>query len=325
MKKIWVTGAGGFIGSNLVRALLHDKNYEIMLTDKNAPRYDLSTLCDSPNRPLTFYNLDITNRESVINIFKDKKIDTCIHLAAKVNVEDSIKYPDKTMDVNVKGTINVLDACSQNRIENFVFASSAAVYGHPTKLPITEEHQLTPISPYGISKLLAEKHVSSYMNSKKIRNTISLRIFNAYGEGQVGNVSVITKFAKRLSKGLAPVIHGTGTQKRDFVSINDVVNAMLLSIKAVEDRNYRLGSASPWIFNIGTGVATTIKDLCEQMIKLSGLDLQPTYVQGNDDADINASCADITKAKNFLDFSPNTNLSSDLERIISSMVTTQVK
>lgn len=325
MKTVLVTGAGGFIGSNLVRALLSDKNYELILTDKNGPRNDLSEIYDTHNQQITFYDLDITKRESAFNIFKNHKIDTCVHLAALVNVEDSIKDPDKTMDINVKGTLNILDACSHNHIDNFVFASSAAVYGHPTKIPITEEHRLKPISPYGISKLLAEKHVSSYMNSKKIRNTISLRIFNAYGEGQFGNVSVITKFAKRLSMGLAPVIHGTGMQKRDFVSINDVVKAMLLSIKYIEDRNDRLESVSHSIFNIGTGVATTIKDLSEQMIKLSGLDLQPTYAKVNHEADINASCADITKAKNFLHFSPNTNLSLDLERIISSMVTTQVK
>src|SRR5687767_431571 len=325
MRTVLVTGAGGFIGSNLVRALIEDKNYELILTDKNGSRDEVSRIYDMHNQRITFYDLDIMNRQSAFDIFENHKIDTCVHLAALVNVEDSIKDPDKTMDVNVKGTVNILDACSHNNIDNFVFASSAAVYGHPTIIPITEEHQLKPISPYGISKLLAEKHVSSYMNSKKIRNTISLRIFNAYGEGQFGNVSVITKFAKRLSMGLAPVIHGTGMQKRDFVSINDVVNAMLLSIKAMEDRNDRLESASPSIFNIGTGVATTIKDLCKQMIKLSGVDLQPTYVEGNDEADINASCADITKAKNFLNFSPNTNLSLDLERIISSMVRTQVK
>ena len=325
MKTVLVTGARGFIGSNLVGALLSNKNYELILTDKNVPRDNLSKIYDIHNQRITFYDLDITNRKSALDIFKNHKIDTCVHLAAMVNVEDSIKDPDKTMDVNVKGTINILDACSHNHIDNFVFASSAAVYGHPTEIPITEEHQLKPISPYGVSKLLAEKHVSSYMNLKKIRNTISLRIFNAYGEGQFGNVSVITKFAKRLSMGLAPVIHGTGMQKRDFVSINDVVKAMLLSIKSMEDRNDRLESVSHSVFNIGTGVATTIKDLSEQMIKLSGLDLQPTYVKGNHEADINASCADITKAKNFLHFSPNTNLSLDLERIISSMVTTQVK
>jgi UDP-glucose 4-epimerase len=325
MKTVLVTGAGGFIGSNLVRALLSDKNYDLILTDKNGPRNDLFEAYDTQSQRIKFYDLDITKRESAFDIFKNHKIDTCVHLAALVNVEDSIKNPNKTMDVNVTGTINILEACSHNHIDNFVFASSAAVYGHPTIIPITEEHQLKPISPYGISKLLAEKHVSSYMNSEKIRNTISLRIFNAYGEGQFGNVSVITKFAKRLSMGLAPIIHGTGMQKRDFVSINDVVNSMLLSIKAMEDSNDLLQSTSPLIFNIGTGVATTIKDLCKEMIKLSGLDLQPTYAEGNDEADINASCADITKAKNFLNFSPNTNLSLDLERIISSMVTTQVK
>jgi UDP-glucose 4-epimerase len=325
MKTVLVTGAGGFIGSNLVRALLNDKNYDLILTDKKGPRNDPSKGYNTQSQRIKFYNLDITKRESAFDILKNHKIDTCVHLAALVNVEDSIKDPDKTMDVNVKGTINILDACSHNHIDNFVFASSAAVYGHPAKIPITEEHQLKPISPYGTSKLLAEKHVSSYMNSKKIRNTISLRIFNAYGEGQFGNVSVITKFAKRLSMGLSPVIYGTGMQKRDFVSINDVVNAVLLSIKAMENKSDRLESTSPSIFNIGTGVATTIKDLCEQMIKLSGLDLQPTYAGGNDEADINASCADITKAKNFLNFSPNTSLSLDLERIISSMVTTQVK
>ena len=325
MKTVLVTGAGGFIGSNLVRALIDDKNYKLILIDKNERRHDISAIQDTQNEQIIFYNLDILDRLSAFDIIKNHKIDTCIHLAAVVSVEDSIRYPDRTMDVNVNGTINILDACAHNHVDNFVFASSAAVYGHPTRIPITEEHQLKPISPYGISKLLAEKHVSSYMNSKKIRNTISLRIFNAYGEGQFGNVSVITKFAKRLSMGLAPLIHGTGMQKRDFVSINDVVNSMLLSVKAMEDRNDRFEYACPSIFNIGTGVATTIKELCEKMIKLSGLDLRPIYAEGSDESDINASCADITKAKNFLNFSPNTNLLLDLDRIISSMVTTQVK
>ena len=324
MKTILITGASGFVGRNLVRALLSDKNYQLILTDKNEPS-DIPEISHTQKDRVAFYNLDILDKLSAFRIFKNHKIDTCIHLAAVVSVEDSIRYPDRTMNVNVNGTINILDACAHNHVDNFVFASSAAVYGHPTRIPITEEHQLKPISPYGISKLLAEKHVSSYMNSKKIRNTVSLRIFNIYGESQFGNVSVITKFAKRLSMGLAPVVHGTGMQKRDFVSINDVVNAMLLSIKAMGDRNNRLESASPLIFNIGTGVATTIKDLCGQMIKLSGLDLRPIYAERNDEADISESCADITKAKSFLNFSPNTNLSLDLERIISSMVPTHIK
>ncbi|HEY7756596.1 MAG TPA: SDR family NAD(P)-dependent oxidoreductase [Nitrososphaeraceae archaeon] len=325
MKTVLVTGAGGFIGRNLVNLLLSDKNYELILTDRNLPRDYLTEINETQNHRIACYNLDIMNKESAFDIFSKHDIDTCVHLAALVNVEDSIKYPDKTMDVNVKGTINILDASAKNQVENFVFASSAAVYGHPVKIPINEKHQLKPISPYGASKLLAEKHVSSYMNSKQIRNTLSLRIFNAYGDIQFGNVSVIAKFAKRLSLGLPPVIYGTGSQKRDFVSIKDVVNAMLLSIKAMEERRDLLESASPLIFNIGTGVATTIKDLCQQMINLSGLELEPFYKEGSNEADINASCADITKAKKFLNFHPNTNLSDDLKRIISSAVTTQIK
>jgi UDP-glucose 4-epimerase len=320
MRTVLMTGAGGFIGRNLVRALLSDKNYELILTDKNGSR---DHFAKSPS--ISFYNLDVTDRDAAFDMFKRHKIDTCVHLAALVNVEDSTRNPEKTMDVNVKGTVNILDACSHNDIKNFVFASSAAVYGHPTKLPITEEHQLKPISPYGVSKMLAEKHISSYTNSKMIQKSISLRIFNAYGEGQFGNVSVITKFANRLARGLAPVIYGSGMQKRDFISINDVVNAMLLSIKSMENKSGRLESASHLIFNIGTGVATTIKDLCEQMIKLSGLDVKPTHILGNDDTDINASCADITKARDFLNFFPNNKLPVDLQRIVSSAVKTQTK
>jgi len=324
MKNILVTGAAGFIGSNLINALANNKKYRLILTDINGSRDNIAKVSESNSQRLNIQYLDITDRESIFRLFKNNKVDTCVHLAALINVEDSTKDPDKTMDVNLNGTVNLLDACSFNNIDNFVFASSAAIYGHPTKLPITEEHELKPISPYGVSKLLAEKHVSSYMNSGKIQRAISLRIFNAYGDSQVGNESVIAKFAKRLSMGLAPIIHGTGSQKRDFISINDIVNAMLLSIKVMEDEDARLDSVSPLVFNIGSGMPTAIKDLCEKMISLSGLDLEPAYKDGNSE-DINESCADITRAKKFLNFFPNTNLSEDLERIISSMVTTQIK
>jgi len=310
------------MGRHVVRALLQESNYHLILTAKVDPGIDFSVFSDFRNEPETFYDLDIMNRDAVFDLFKDKKIATCIHLAALVDVENSIKRPDKTMDVNVKGTINVLDACSRNHVDNFIFASSAAVYGHPVKLPIREDHPLVPISPYGKSKMIAERYVSSYMYSNKIRNTMSLRIFNAYGED--GNISVMTKFAKRLSDGLAPIIYGDGTQKRDFISINDVVSAILLSVKAMDERSERLLSTPSLIFNIGTGIATSIQDLCDQMIRLSGHDLRPVFKKGNSKSDIKASCADITKAKTILKFIPRSNLKSDLQKLVTSMVTTQV-
>jgi UDP-glucose 4-epimerase len=191
-------------------------------------------------------------------------------------------------------------------------------------LPISEEHELRPISPYGTSKLIAEQHVSSYMRAKKIRKAISLRIFNAYGEGQVGNLSVMAKFASKLSKGLPPIIYGDGMQIRDFVSIKDVVNAILLSIRAMEESSKIFLSNSNCVFNIGTGVGTTIKDLCEEMIRLSGLDLHPIYQKTDNKADIKASYADITKAKAILQFAPKSNLKKDLQNLVTSTVTTKV-
>ena len=134
----------------------------------------------------------------------------------KISVADSIKNPDETMEVNVKGTLNVLEACHTSQVNNFIFASSAAVYGDVTELPISENHALRPLSPYGTSKMLAEKHVSTYGRLKKIQNTISLRIFNVYGPGQTSESDVIIKFAKRLSKGLPPIILGNGNFTKDF-------------------------------------------------------------------------------------------------------------
>jgi UDP-glucose 4-epimerase len=320
MKNILITGASGFIAKNLVEVLLNHEDFHLILTDISNlfkyPKYSIN--------PPRLSKLDVGDRAAVFDIFNHEKIDICIHLAAEVSVEDSIKYPDRTMMVNVNGTLNVLDACVQNKVENFIFASSAAVYGHPRSLPISEEHELKPISPYGTSKLIAEQHVSSYMRAKKIRKAISLRIFNAYGEGQVGNLSVMAKFARKLSKGLPPIIYGDGMQIRDFVSIKDVVNAILLSIRAMEESSKIFLSNSNCVFNIGTGVGTTIKDLCEEMIRLSGLDLQPIYQKTDNKADIKASYADITKAKAILQFAPKSNLKKDLQNLVTSTVTTKV-
>ena len=320
MKNILITGASGFIAKNLVEVLLNHEDFQLILTDKsNLFKYSKYSI-----NPPRLSKLDVGDRAAVFDIFNHEKIDICIHLAAEVSVEDSIKYPDRTMMVNVNGTLNVLDACVQNKVENFIFASSAAVYGHPRSLPISEEHELKPISPYGASKLIAEQHVSSYMRAKKIRKAISLRIFNAYGEGQVGNLSVMAKFARKLSKGLPPIIYGDGMQIRDFVSIKDVVNAILLSIRAMEESSKIFLSNSNCVFNIGTGVGTTIKDLCEEMIRLSGLDLQPIYQKTDNKADIKASYADITKAKAILQFAPKSNLKKDLQNLVTSTVTTKV-
>jgi UDP-glucose 4-epimerase len=317
MQNILITGGSGFIGGHLVERLSSSSynDYEITVID------NLSTSNNNPikkyrspsyhnNDNLSFYKLDITNKVRIAEIFKLKKIDTCIHLAAKTSVQQSIINPELTVDTNVKGTLNVLEACSKNKIKNFVFASSAAVYGKPERLPVSEDcigQEL--LSPYAASKVAAEALVSSYRNLGKIRKAISLRFFNVYGENQNEEYAgVITKFAMRLSKGLAPIIYGDGKQTRDFIFVEDVVDAIILSAQ------YDKTIDSSAVFNIGRGVPVRINDLAQRMIRIFGLDLKPIYRQANK-GDIKDSYADMTKSKRILKFTAHKDFDQGLREV----------
>ena len=266
--------------------------------------------------PLRFYTADIRDAKAIKDIFLNEKADTCIHLAAKISVADSIKNPDETMEINLKGTQNVLEASYISKVKNFVFASSAAVYGDVRALPISETNTLKPLSPYGTSKMLAEQHVLNYNKLKKVQNTASLRIFNVYGHGNTSQSDVISKFALRLSNGLPPIIYGNGNYTRDFVSVDDVTNAMILSIKAMENKDNDIHSSSP-VFNIGSGTGTSINEIASKMIALSGLELEPIYKKGDQESGVILhSYADTTKAKNILQFVAKKRLEVGLSEII---------
>jgi UDP-glucose 4-epimerase len=269
---------------------------------------------------VSFYAADIRDRDAILKIFRDEEADACIHLAAKISVADSIKKPEETMDINVKGTLNVLEACHNSGVNNFVFASSAAVYGDVKELPISENQTLRPLSPYGSSKMLAEQFVSSYQKQNKIKNAISLRIFNVYGEGQASEADVITKFAKKLTSGQRPVIHGNGMQTRDFISVDDVVDAILLSMRSMNNVENKVLTSSP-VFNVGTGIPTSISQLAQKMIALFGHDLQPIYEDGEEgESGILHSYADMTKANDTLHFAPKKTIDAGLKEMIEAML-----
>ena len=309
MDHILVTGGAGFIGQHLLKRLAQ-LDCKVTLIDNlsnanaNFQIYNFS-----------FHKEDIRNRVSVSDIFKCEEIDTCIHLAARISVPESITNPFDTLDTNILGTLNVLEACSKNGVDNFIFASSAAVYGQPKKLPISEDHILNPLSPYGVSKVAGEMLVSSYGNFGKIHNAISLRFFNIYGEGQtLEYAGVISKFAERLSKGLRPIIYGGGQHTRDFVSVNDVVDAILLAMSSDNKISSSLPPA-PHVFNVASGKPISINDLAKSMIRISGLDLQPLYEEERKGDIINA-VADTTKAKKFLGFSAKEELQTGLRQLM---------
>ena len=294
MTRILVTGGAGFVGRHLVKHLTHhEADTEVTIVDNlsNADKHNLDSYKTS-NARISFYREDIRSQKTLSDLVKRHRTDTCIHLAAKVSVSDSMINPSETIDVNVNGTHVVLAACAENQVQTVIFASSAAVYGEPKMLPIDEDHALKPLSPYGESKMSGEALLDSFNTQKKIKNVVSLRFFNIFGEGQNPTYAgVITKFAERLSQGLPPIIYGTGEQTRDFISVNDVNIAILLAMRA----------NISGVFNIGSGRPTSINELARNMIKMFDLDLEPIYKDPLE-GDILHSHANVTRAKDLLRF-----------------------
>ena len=324
MNRIIITGGNGFIGRHLVSKLLSLNSYEIVVVSNTSNDKYLSERKEQDEKSLTFHSADIRDRSAISDIFSNVKADTCVHLAAKVSVVDSIKNPEETMEINVNGTMNVLEACNESQTRNFVFASSAAVYGDVRELPISENHDLGPLSPYGTSKMLAEEHVSLYRKLKKIENAVILRIFNVYGKEQASGADVITRFVARLSKGLPPIIFDDGRHTRDFISVEDVVQAIILSIRLNEQVHHTSNTESniPMIFNTGTGIPTSMKQLAEKMIAISGLDLDPIYDREKVDSKVILhSYADMTKAMEILKFVPKTGIDEGLKEMIDPRFT----
>jgi UDP-glucose 4-epimerase len=338
MYNVLVTGGAGFIGHHLVKRLsamgckitiidnLSNANGIFLQKIKRAIQASsVSTspfvsLNDNEINDVSFYAEDVRNKDALIDIFKSEEIDTCVHLAAKISVPESITNPGDTIDVNIKGTFNVLEACSKTNVKNLVFASSSAVYGESKTSPISEKEQLDPLSPYGASKIAGEALVSSFKNTEKIQNAVSIRIFNVFGEGQsFGYAGVITKFAERLSASFPPVIYGNGNQTRDFIFVDDVISVIVLSA-AIADKiqEEKLPSHLPSIYahilNLGTGRAVKIRDLAQMMIKIFNLDLEPVFAEPRR-GDIVNSLADISSLQTVLGFVP----SSEIEPYLKQM------
>jgi len=301
-----VTGGAGFIGSHIVNRLLKE-GYEVTVIDNLSTGKSENLSRYQSNKEFHFIQGDIRN----FNLVKEavKGVDAVFHEAAVVSVPLSVEDPIGTNDVNVGGTLNILKACLNSKTKRFIYGSSTAIYGDTKKLPIKEESISQPISPYGVSKLAAESYANAFYRVYGLE-TVCLRYFNVYGPRQAYNPysGVITILINRLLSNQSPIIYGDGEQRRDFTNIEDVVEANML---ALERKN-----AAGQVFNIATGVATTINQLAKLLQEVMGKTELKVVHADSRPGDIRHNYADISKARKILGYEPKISLKDGLTQLV---------
>lgn len=298
MKNILLTGSAGFIASHLIEELLKDQNNCIIGIDNfySGTKENLEFIksIDKENR-FQFIEVDIRNFEEINKIIRDKKIEYIYHLAAIVSVQETIQNPLLSNEVNVKGTLNILESAKLNSVKRVVFSSSAAVYGDEPTQPKNENSITKPISPYGYEKLIGEQYMKLYSELYGVE-TVSLRYFNVYGERQSATSDysgVISIFEKKFKNDEIPNIYGDGEQYRDFVYVKDVVKA---NIKAMNTPNI-----SGEVFCVGTSKKVSINNLVSVLNNKYSKNIKANYLEARN-GDIKESICDNKKIRQFLEF-----------------------
>ena len=299
--KFVVTGGAGFIGSHIVKHLLNKKNQVTVIDNFSKGRLENLTGFEEQ---IDLQKLDILDFNSLKNTISDS--DGVFHQAALTSVRESFIQKEKYHSVNVTGTENIFKIAKEYSIK-VVYASSSSVYGDTTSIPIQENFERKPINPYGITKLDDEKLAEKYHDLGVA--IIGLRYFNVYGIGQTSDYAgVITKFHNNIQANNPPIILGDGSQVRDFISVEDVAKANLLSMQSATDFSF---------LNIGTGIPTSIKELANLMIKLSGKSLSTKFDE-LPQGDIKESQADANLAKKTINWSYETGLENGLKHFFFS-------
>ncbi len=303
-KEVVVTGAAGFMGSSLCRTLL-ELGAKVTAYD-NLYSGKIEFIEDLLDKGLNFLKADIRDPATLEKATKNSEV--IFHLAAQTSVPFSMKKPQEDCDINVIGTLNVLEAARKND-NRVVFASSCAVYGNPKKRPTPETYPTNPIAFYGLSKLLGENCCRFHQETYGLE-VVRLRIFNAYGPNCHG---VLYDFIKKLQKNPKKLeVLGTGRQSRDFVYISDMVDML---IKAATSP-----AAPGEAFNVGTGRTTDVAELAQMLIKVMGLkNVEVSFTGGQAwEGDMDITLADNSKAKKMLQWSPQVSLEEGLKRLIDS-------
>ncbi len=296
---ILVTGGAGFIGSHIADLLIKN-SHNVAIID-NLSNGNINNV----NSKARFFQADIL--DSMDKIFKSEKFDALVHNAALIDAVESKSKPKLYREVNVKGTINLLEYCRKFSIKKFVFASSCAVYGNPEYLPCDEKHPKNPVNPYGESKLEAESAIIDYSEKYAIDYTI-LRYSNIYGPRQNPlKGGVISKFISSAMAGKNPVVLGDGRQTRDFLFVEDAALANLLAL-----------TASNRIFNIGCGKPASINGVCEEIKNEVNKKINATHSEPL--KEIRDMHLDISLAEKHLQWQPKTWLADGIKKTYQSLI-----
>ena len=298
--KYIVTGGAGLIGSNIVKKLVARGDNVVVIDNLNTGKEEnLSSVKDK----IIFLKDDILNVDLLEQ--HTNEIDGIFHQAALASVQDSFSKPEEYNNVNVNGTENILKLAKKNDFK-VVYASSSSVYGNPEKIPISESDSKNPINPYAETKLKKEKLAEKY--SQIGVKVIGLRYFNVFGKGQSKEYAGVLKlFLERIRDQLPPKINGDGTQFRDFVYVEDVADANIMSMDSEVNHEF---------FNVGTNTSITILELAKTIIESAGLNIEPIFgpaLKG----DVQKTIANIDLIKEKIGWKPTVFLEEWINEIIS--------
>jgi len=305
--KALVSGGSGFIGSHLVDALL-ERGDEVVAVD-NLSTGRRSNLEGALERGARLIEEDIRDGETMTKLFAQEQPEIVFHLAAQMDVRVSTARPDYDAQINVLGTINLLEAARENDVRRFVFTSTGgAIYGEAEELPAAEDSPIRPEAPYGQAKFAAEGYCELYRRLHGL-STVSLRLGNVYGPRQdpFGEAGVIAIFCGKLLEGGRPTVFGDGKQTRDYIYVRDVVDAAL--IVAVNDIH---GS-----YNVGRGAETTVLELIETLSDLAGVEAEPEFAPARP-GEVLRNALDPSKSKSELGFEAKVGMGDGLRTTLES-------
>ncbi len=298
---ILVTGGAGFIGSALVERLVAAGHRVTVVDDGSSGRPE------RVSAGATLHEADVAAAD-LGAAFRAAAPEAVVHLAARSSIAESVREPVRHAAVNVCGTVNVLEQSVAHGVGRFVFGSTGgALYGDAAPLPTPESHPPQPLSPYGASKAAAEAHVAAMGRLAGLRWTV-LRYGNVYGPGQAagGASGVVAAFARAMLDGVRPVIHGDGRQTRDYVYIDDIVEAHLRVLDAGADG----------VFNLGTGKARTVREVFEAVARAAGYCGAPVHAPARP-GEQRRSCLDVRRAGRDLGWTPRVSFADGIDRTLA--------